>query len=363
MRLTSIDVEGFQSYRDLQRIDLGRIDRAVIVGENGAGKSTLFDVIEFALFGRIRTPKKHGVISTGREKTFTAVEFILADTGTASRGRCHGSKRKKRSSTSTAARGSGSPSPATRPDRPTRRSSTSSAWTPTSSKRPSYLAKATPVGWPTPNRWNGDDCSANYWDSTATKPSTRQRKRRSRSSRRAARRLPDVSTPWTASWPTSAPSQTPTSPPPPRHSPLPRTPLTQHKPPRPRSTTRPRTPRRSRRSDTTWTQRSAPTTNASPCSPVRSSGNRTSTAARKARSLRPKLQRPPLTPRRANSHESTRTSPTSSKRESASPPTATRSFHSASRRRRTSPEPSTTARPPPRTSSSSPHAQTGYAAR
>lgn len=81
MRLRKIALEGFQSYRDREEVDLQDLSLTAIYGKNHAGKSTLIsDALDFALYGRSRTGSISDVISRGAPRVSVSVEFDLGDT-------------------------------------------------------------------------------------------------------------------------------------------------------------------------------------------------------------------------------------------------------------------------------------------
>lgn len=80
MRLRKIALEGFQSYRDYEEVDLQGLNLTAIYGKNHAGKSTLIsDALDFALYGRSRTDIIGDVISRGAPRVSVTVEFDLGD--------------------------------------------------------------------------------------------------------------------------------------------------------------------------------------------------------------------------------------------------------------------------------------------
>lgn len=80
MRLRKITLEGFQSYREHEEIDLQDLPLTAISGKNHSGKSTLIsNALDFALFGRSRTKIVGDVVSRGAPQTYVAVEFDLGD--------------------------------------------------------------------------------------------------------------------------------------------------------------------------------------------------------------------------------------------------------------------------------------------
>ena len=63
MRIHTIELEGFQSWRESQKIDLTGLDLVAIVGPVHSGKSSLINAIEFALWGTSRTGLVSGVVN------------------------------------------------------------------------------------------------------------------------------------------------------------------------------------------------------------------------------------------------------------------------------------------------------------
>lgn len=80
MRLRKITLEGFQSYREREEVDLQGLSLTAIHGKNHAGKSTLIsDALDFAFYSRSRTGAVSDVISRGAPRVSVAVEFDLGD--------------------------------------------------------------------------------------------------------------------------------------------------------------------------------------------------------------------------------------------------------------------------------------------
>lgn len=80
MKITAIEVAGFWSFREQQRIEIGDMPLLVGVGENGAGKSTLLvSAVAAALYGKFPTRTVEESITTGAKQGFVAVEFALSD--------------------------------------------------------------------------------------------------------------------------------------------------------------------------------------------------------------------------------------------------------------------------------------------
>lgn len=80
MRLRKIALEGFQSYREHEEVDLQGLSLTAIYGKNHAGKSTLIsNALDFALYGRGRSDSIGDVISRGAPRVSVSVEFDLGD--------------------------------------------------------------------------------------------------------------------------------------------------------------------------------------------------------------------------------------------------------------------------------------------
>lgn len=80
MRLRKITLEGFQSYREREEVDLQGLSLTAIYGKNHAGKSTLIsNALDFALYGRSRSDTISDVISRGAPRVSVSVEFDLGD--------------------------------------------------------------------------------------------------------------------------------------------------------------------------------------------------------------------------------------------------------------------------------------------
>lgn len=80
MRLRKITLEGFQSYREREEVDLQGLSLTAIYGKNHAGKSTLIsNALDFALYSRSRSDSIGDVISRGAPRVSVSVEFDLGD--------------------------------------------------------------------------------------------------------------------------------------------------------------------------------------------------------------------------------------------------------------------------------------------
>lgn len=80
MRLRSIELEGFRSFREPERVDLTGLNLTAIIGANHQGKSSLIHALEFALYGRSVGATVSDVISRGQDRAVVSVEFDLGDT-------------------------------------------------------------------------------------------------------------------------------------------------------------------------------------------------------------------------------------------------------------------------------------------
>ena len=77
MRPLRLEVEGFTSFREKQRLDFSGLDLFAVTGPTGAGKSSLIDAIVFALYGqvpRVGDDYKQ-LISHGAERLNVLLEF------------------------------------------------------------------------------------------------------------------------------------------------------------------------------------------------------------------------------------------------------------------------------------------------
>ncbi|MFE6967096.1 AAA family ATPase [Agromyces sp. NPDC057679] len=80
MQITSIELEGFWSYRDPQQINLEGHPLVVGVGENGAGKSAiLVHAVAVAFYGKFPKATIDENISTGAPQGRVSVEFAIDD--------------------------------------------------------------------------------------------------------------------------------------------------------------------------------------------------------------------------------------------------------------------------------------------
>lgn len=76
MRIASIELEGFRSWRTRQRVDLEGVDMVAVVGANRAGKTSLIAAVEFALWGSTRGTSVLDVINRSAAKAVVTLEFV-----------------------------------------------------------------------------------------------------------------------------------------------------------------------------------------------------------------------------------------------------------------------------------------------
>lgn len=79
MKLRTLTLEGFRSYRAREEIDLTGSNLAVIVGANGIGKSSLIYAVEWALYGTHHGSSVVDVISRDQDKCTVTLTFDLND--------------------------------------------------------------------------------------------------------------------------------------------------------------------------------------------------------------------------------------------------------------------------------------------
>jgi exonuclease SbcC len=82
MRPKLLEIEGLQSFRDIQRIDfdsLGETGLFGIFGPTGSGKSTVLDAITFALYGKVKRAERgtQGIINTNMNTAKVSFTFEL----------------------------------------------------------------------------------------------------------------------------------------------------------------------------------------------------------------------------------------------------------------------------------------------
>jgi len=86
MRPKFLEIEGLQSFRDIQRIDfetLGELGLFGIFGPTGSGKSTILDAITFALYGKVKRADggTQGIINANMNTAKVAFTFELVRGG------------------------------------------------------------------------------------------------------------------------------------------------------------------------------------------------------------------------------------------------------------------------------------------
>lgn len=80
MRLRAIELEGFRSYREHERVDLAGLTLTAVIGGNHQGKSSLIaSALEFALYARSPGASVVDAISRGQDRAVVSVEFDLGD--------------------------------------------------------------------------------------------------------------------------------------------------------------------------------------------------------------------------------------------------------------------------------------------
>lgn len=86
MRPKLLEIEGLQSFTDVQRIDfepLGETGLFGIFGPTGSGKSTILDAITFALYGKVKRAENgtQGIINSNRNTARVSFSFELIRDG------------------------------------------------------------------------------------------------------------------------------------------------------------------------------------------------------------------------------------------------------------------------------------------
>lgn len=80
MRLRAIELEGFRSFREHERVELAGLTMTAVIGANHQGKTTLIShAIEYALYGGKTGASVSDAISRGQDKATVTVEFDLGD--------------------------------------------------------------------------------------------------------------------------------------------------------------------------------------------------------------------------------------------------------------------------------------------
>ncbi|GEM_PF-1404713 len=87
MRPKLLEIEGLQSFRDIQKIDfeaLGETGLFGIFGPTGSGKSTVLDAITFALYGKVKRADRgtQGIINANMNTAKVSFSFELLKDGT-----------------------------------------------------------------------------------------------------------------------------------------------------------------------------------------------------------------------------------------------------------------------------------------
>jgi DNA repair protein SbcC/Rad50 len=82
MRPKLLEIEGLQSYRDLQKIDFDALSETGlfgIFGPTGSGKSTVLDAITFVLYGKVKRAERgtQGIINLHQKTARVSFTFEL----------------------------------------------------------------------------------------------------------------------------------------------------------------------------------------------------------------------------------------------------------------------------------------------
>lgn len=80
MRLRTLELTGFQSYRETETVDFTDVNLAAIIGPNGSGKTSLINAVEFALFGKFRGDVINTIIARGARQATVVLTFALNGT-------------------------------------------------------------------------------------------------------------------------------------------------------------------------------------------------------------------------------------------------------------------------------------------
>ena len=86
MRPKLLEIEGLQSFRDVQKIDFDRLGETGlfgIFGPTGSGKSTVLDAITFTLYGKVKRAERgtQGIINTNHKTAKVSFTFELFKDG------------------------------------------------------------------------------------------------------------------------------------------------------------------------------------------------------------------------------------------------------------------------------------------
>lgn len=81
MRPVSLQIKGFTSFRDEQRVDFEGLDLFAIAGPTGSGKSSMLDAMTYALFGYVERVGKQcsQLISQGQPRMAVTLEFAVGE--------------------------------------------------------------------------------------------------------------------------------------------------------------------------------------------------------------------------------------------------------------------------------------------
>jgi exonuclease SbcC len=81
VRPVSLQIKGFTSFRDEQRVDFDGLDLFAIAGPTGSGKSSMLDAITYALFGYVERVGRQcsQLISQGQPRMAVTLEFAVGD--------------------------------------------------------------------------------------------------------------------------------------------------------------------------------------------------------------------------------------------------------------------------------------------
>ena len=81
MRPVSLQIKGFTSFRDEQRVDFDGLDLFAIAGPTGSGKSSMLDAMTYALFGYVERVGRQcsQLISQGQPRMAVTLEFAVGE--------------------------------------------------------------------------------------------------------------------------------------------------------------------------------------------------------------------------------------------------------------------------------------------